>query len=191
MGPDNVRTPMGEPRDQLWSSEMLVSDAIGRLMEFWGFKRNMGRIWTVLYLSEAPLSALDLRERLHLSAGSVSMTLNELQRWGVVQKVWVQGERRDYFAPEGNLWKMVSRVLNERERAEILQAIDRMQEAMDFLAGKAKSADPAERRRADLERERIRQLLDLANLGRRLLEALVETGRVDVRALGRVLLGRD
>lgn len=175
---------------QLWPSEALVSDAIGGLMEFWGFKRNMGRIWTVLFLSAEPLSARDLQERLQLSAGSVSMTLKELQRWSVVQKVWVQGERRDFFAPEGNLWKMLSRVLNERERVEILQAIERMEEAMDFLYGKLKSADPAERERARVQRERIGQLLELAHLGRRLLEALVETGRVDVRALGRVLLGR-
>jgi HTH-type transcriptional regulator, glycine betaine synthesis regulator len=181
---------MGDDDDRkLWASEALVSDAIGRLIEFWGFKRNMGRIWTVLYLSNKPLSARDLQERLHLSAGSVSMTVKELARWGVIQRVWIQGERRDYFEPESNLWKMVSRVLQERERTEILQAIDRMEEALDLLAGKVRSPDPVERERARVQRERIRQLLDLAHLGRRLLEALVETGKVDVRALGRVLLG--
>jgi HTH-type transcriptional regulator, glycine betaine synthesis regulator len=183
---------MGEADDhKLWASELLVSDTIGRLMEFWGFKRNMGRVWTILFLSNRPLSAQELQDRLQLSAGSVSMTLKELARWGVIQKVWIQGERRDYFLPESNLWKMVSRVLNERERAEILQAIDRMEEAMDSLAGKVRSSDPVERERARVQRERIRQLLDLAHLGRRLLEALVQTGKVDVRALGRVLLGRD
>src|SRR5690606_26006771 len=44
---------------ELWKSELLVSEAVGRLMEFWGFKRNMGRVWTVLYLSVDPLSAGD------------------------------------------------------------------------------------------------------------------------------------
>ncbi len=34
-----------------WQSETLVTDAIGQLMEFWGFKRNMGRVWAMLYLS--------------------------------------------------------------------------------------------------------------------------------------------
>ena len=24
---------------------------MGRLMEFWGFRRHMGRLWTILYLS--------------------------------------------------------------------------------------------------------------------------------------------
>jgi len=83
-----------------------VSDVIGRLIEFWGFKRNMGRIWSVLYLSPDPLSAEDLRHALQLSSGAVSMTLSELSRWGVVRRVWLQGERKDFYtavvhAPEG------------------------------------------------------------------------------------------
>ena len=64
---------------ELWPSEKLVSDAIGRLIEFWGFKRNMGRVWAVLYLSETPLTARDLQERLSLSVGAVSMTVSALK----------------------------------------------------------------------------------------------------------------
>ena len=83
---------MGKEKRSLWPSEAAVSDAVGRLMEFWGFKRNMGRIWSVLYLSPEPLSAEDLRQALRLSSGAVSMTLSELARWGVVKKVWVAGD---------------------------------------------------------------------------------------------------
>ena len=28
------------------------------------------------------------------------MTLNELARWGVVRKVWVQGDRKDFYEAE-------------------------------------------------------------------------------------------
>ena len=42
-------------QSQLAPSEAAVSDVVGRLIEFWGFKRNMGRIWAVLYLSPEPL----------------------------------------------------------------------------------------------------------------------------------------
>src|SRR5205814_4466543 len=41
-----------------------VADAIGALMEFWGFKRFMGRLWTVLYLTGEPPAAAELCERL-------------------------------------------------------------------------------------------------------------------------------
>ncbi len=181
---------MAEPDDSsMWPSEMLVSDAIGRLIEFWGFKRNMCRIWTGLYLSPEPLSAKALQMRLQLSSGAVSMTLSELGRWGVTKKVWVQGERRDFYAAEGNIWKMISRVFAERERVEILDAIDAMEDALEYVRAKADSGTPEERARATLQIERIGQLLELARLGKALLGSLIETAQVDIRPLLSVLLG--
>jgi hypothetical protein len=68
-------------------------------------------------------------------------------------------------------------------------AIDGLEDAMDHAKERATSSDPAERARARSQVDRIRQLLQLAKLGRRLLDALVERGQVDASALSRVLLG--
>lgn len=179
---------MAKEKRALWPSEAAVSDVVGRLIEFWGFKRNMGRIWSVLYLSPDPLSAEDLREALGLSSGAVSMTLNELSRWGVVRKVWVQGERKDFFAAEVQLWRMISRVFNEREKAEIVMAIEAFEEALVQLQKLRSSSDPATRARAELQYERIKQLLDLARLGKTLLDTLLATAKVDAEPLVRFLL---
>jgi len=78
-----------EEVDSIWESERIVSDSVGRLMELWGFKRNLGRVWTVLYLAGGPLTAKQLRDRLQLSSGAVSMTLSELSRWGVARNILV------------------------------------------------------------------------------------------------------
>ncbi len=180
-----------EKQRALWPTEAAVSDVIGRLIEFWGFKRNMGRVWTVLYLSPDPLSAEDLRQSLQLSSGAVSMTLSELARWGVVRKVWIQGERKDFYTAEVQLWRMISRVFNEREKSEIVAAIDSFEDALRQLDRIRKtSGDAATRARADLQYERISQLLELARLGRRLLDALVSTAKVDAEPLVRFLLGQ-
>jgi DNA-binding transcriptional regulator GbsR (MarR family) len=178
---------VGNREEGLWQSEVLVSDSIGRLIEFWGFKRNMGRLWTILYLSERPLSAPEIQDKLQLSSGAVSMTLNELMRWGVVKKVWIQGERRDHYTAEGNFWKMISRVFNERERVEVLDAIDIMEDAIRFLQDRARNPD--DRGRAEFQEERIRALLDLARLGKQLLDTLIKDGKVDGSPLMNVLLG--
>jgi DNA-binding transcriptional regulator GbsR (MarR family) len=180
-----------EKQRVLWPWEAAVSDVVGRLIEFWGFKRNMGRVWTVLYLSTEPLSAEDLRHALKLSSGAVSMTLSELARWGVVRRVWIQGERRDFYTAEVQLWRMISRVFNEREKSEVTAAIDVFEDALEKLDRiRRTSADPAMRARADLQHERIAQLLELARLGRRLLDALVSTAKVDAEPLVRFLLGQ-
>lgn len=177
-----------EEKRTLWPSEAAVSDVVGRLIEFWGFKRNMGRIWSVLYLSHEPLSAEDLRQALGLSSGAVSMTLSELQRWGVVRKVWVQGERKDFYAAEVQLWRMISRVFNEREKSEIMMAIEAFEEALADVAKLRTSSDPDTRARAELQHERISQLLDLAKLGKRLVETLLATAKLDAEPLVRFLL---
>src|SRR3954463_16350664 len=99
----------------VFPAELEVADTIGRLMEFWGFKRPMGRMWTLLYLSPSPLGAAELGEQLKMSAGAVSMTLNELLKWGAVKKSWRPGERRDFYEAETSIGKLVQRVLRERE----------------------------------------------------------------------------
>src|SRR3569623_1339897 len=81
-----------------------VADAGGALIESWGFKRNMGRMWTVLYLEDHPLTAADLGARLGLSPGAVSMLLAALLQWGALKKAWVVGERRErvgFLGPNG------------------------------------------------------------------------------------------
>ncbi len=175
----------------LWPSEVLVTDLIGRLIEFWGFKRNMGRVWAILYLSPAPLSARDIREALALSTGAVSMTLSELGRWGVVKKLWVPGQRRDYFTAEVQLWKMVSRVMAEREGGEIGAAIETCEEALASLAPYLSSGSAVEQQRAELQRARIAALLELARMGKRLLDMLLSTAKLDAGPLSRIDLDRS
>ncbi len=180
----------------LWPSEVIVSDVVGRLIEFWGFKRNLGRIWAVLYLSPEALSAEDLRHLLKLSSGAVSMSLSELLRWGIVRRVWVQGERRDFYVAEVQLWKMISRVFSERERTEIDAAIEAFEEALAALDRQKQSVkrDKESARaleRIELQKERIGQLLDLAKLGKKLLDALLSTAKIDAEPLVRFLLGRS
>jgi DNA-binding transcriptional regulator GbsR (MarR family) len=178
----------------LWPSEVIVSDIVGRLIEFWGFKRNLGRIWAVLYLSPDALSAEDLRHLLKLSSGAVSMSLTELLRWGIVRRVWVQGERRDFFVAEVQLWKMISRVFSEREKVEIDAAIEAFEEALAALDRQKQQPgkkDPKTLERIELQRQRIGQLLDLARLGRKLLDGLLSTAKIDAEPLARFLLGRS
>src|SRR5262252_7144065 len=172
---------------ELWQSERIVSDAIGRLMVLWGFKRNMGRVWTLLYLSDEPLTAHVLRGRLQLSAGAISMTLSELARWGVVRKIFRQGDRHDYYEAESSLWKMISRVLRERERAEVVLAIEAFEDA---LAALGRRADDPESPRVRVQSERIQQLLELARLGRSMLDAVIDNARLDASWLPRFRLGR-
>jgi HTH-type transcriptional regulator, glycine betaine synthesis regulator len=154
-----------------------VADTIGALMEFWGFKRNMGRLWALLYMDLRPLSAAEIGERLSLSSGGVSMLLAELLQWGVVKKSWVPGERRDYYEPETSIWKMVSRVFRERELRQIHGAIETFEQATSALQADQATADSPQAR---LALERIAGLDALARVGAHLLESMLQGESIDI-----------
>ena len=78
--PDDSAVTLDAP--ELWRVELQVAEAVGQLMEFWGFKRQMGRLWTVLFLSPDPLDVAALAERLQMSTSAVSLSLAELS-WAV------------------------------------------------------------------------------------------------------------
>ncbi len=149
-----------------------VADAVGALIESWGFKRNMGRMWAVLYLEDHPLNAAELGERLGLSTGAVSMLLTELQEWGAIKKAWVVGERREHYEAETSIWKMVSRVFRERELQWIRAAHEAFASARDALA-------PGADDRAAFIAGRVEGLTQLAEVGAHLLESILEGEAVD------------
>ena len=153
-----------------------VTNTIGTLMKFWGFKHNMGRVWALLYLEPTPMSAADIAEKLSLSSGAVSMTMAELVTWGVVKKSWVPGDRRDFYVAEIGIWKMVSRVFRRRELQHIRSAIEVFENAIQQLESRSGDGDR-------FVRDRIRTLLQLAQTGERLLTAVLSGESIDASPL--------
>jgi len=179
---------MSSSEDHLAEARDLAIDACGRIAEFWGFTRTMGRAFGLLYLSREALSQAEIQSRLGISAGSASMTLTALGRWGVVHKVWVRGQRREHYQAETDFWKMISGVLNERERREIgaaVEVVGRAQAAARRVqsASRAGGATPAGRRAkadADFVSERLDRLGDICRIGETMLDMLLGQLTLDV-----------
>jgi DNA-binding transcriptional regulator GbsR (MarR family) len=159
-------------------AELLAAEAIGGLIEFWGFKRQMGRIWTLLYLSDVALTASEICERLQLSAGAASMTLAELEHWGVVHRIRKAGDRRDFFAAETDLWKMITHVWRERELRQIERALDAFDRARKLMEPLVRARGAARAHRFKLER--LRQLNALARLGEAVTKMVLDQGKLDL-----------
>ena len=165
-----------EPNDSqpLWrEAELRAADAMGQLMEFWGFRRHMGRLWTVLYLSPEPMTTAELSETLQLSSSAVSLSLGELVRWGAVRKTWLPGERKDFYRAESNVWKLLRRVYERRELNLVREASDAFLDAQRFLDEARDQLGGADRERVDYMRKRVSRLSALAKTGERLVRLLV------------------
>lgn len=167
---------------RLRRAELDVADAVGALMEFWGFRRHLGRVWTLLYLSPDAIGAAELSERLALSSSAVSLVLGELGDWNAVKKVRRPGERRDFYTAEASIWKLLTRVVRHRELSlvqDTAAALDRAAGDVRELRGQLGSAE--EKTRARHVRKRLDKLRTLTKLGERLLGAFVSGRVLDLR----------
>jgi DNA-binding transcriptional regulator GbsR (MarR family) len=167
-----------------------VADAVGELMRFWNFKPSLGRIWAILYLSPTPLDAEEIEARSGLSTGNVSMSLQELMRWGVVKRAAPGPSRRRVFVAETDMWAMVARVFRERELRLVEHTVEQLEEALRVLDGEGRGAGATAVLESRFLVTRVRNLLDLAKTGHRLLERLSNTGNIDLSGIRDVLRAR-
>ena len=173
-----VKQQESNDSEPLWrAAELQAAEAMGRLMEFWGFRRHMGRLWTVLYLSPDPMTTAELSDTLKLSSSAVSLSLGELVRWGAVRKTWLPGERKDFYQAESSVWKLLRRVYERRELNLIREAIDAFGDAQRHLDETRAHLSVRDRRRVDFMRKRLSRLSALSKAGERLVRLLV-AGRV-------------
>ncbi len=178
-----------DPQAAARAATLLVADTIGELMGFWNFKPSMGKVWTVLYLSQDPLCADEIADRSGLSAGSVSMTVHELLAWGVIRPAWRAGSRKRHYAAETDILAMVTRVFRDREQALIQRAVAQLHEAMTLLESVDKQASPGILIQYRFLLGRVQRLHALARAGRAVVERFAKGGLLDLRGL-RDALGR-
>jgi len=105
-------------------------DGMGRISKFWGFSRLMGQLYGLLYLSPEPMTLDQLAEGLMVSKGSVSTNIRAIERWGMVEKVWIKADRKDYYRAETKFMDIVVKILEEREKKEFDSALKTVGECL-------------------------------------------------------------
>ena len=100
----------------------------GSLGSLWGINKAMAQIQALLFISTKPLSMEDIMEDLKISRGNTSMNLRQLIDWGIVSKVLVSGERREFFTTEKDVQELARTVAKERSRREIKPVIKVLEE---------------------------------------------------------------
>lgn len=168
-------SPARPSESELQRWEEIAVDAVGNVIEFWGFKRNQGRVWALLYLREHPMTAGELEKTLNLSKGGVSMLLRDLERWGVVLRVREPGSGAWKYRAESELLTMVRRVIEEREGEFIARIKTDLAEALRL----AQQSGKLSKDRLD----RLRKMSALADQMERALRLFVKTARLDVAGI--------
>ena len=82
-----------------------------------------------------PLSLDQLSEGLMVSKGSISTNVRALERWGMVEKVWIKANRKDYYRAETRFMDIVVKILQEREKREFDGALQTVSECLEAVKG--------------------------------------------------------
>jgi DNA-binding transcriptional regulator GbsR (MarR family) len=128
----------------------------GEMSSRWGINRSVAQIHALLYLSDEPLNAAQISERLSLARSNVSNSLRELQAWGIVRVVHQLGDRRDYYEAVSEAWAMFVSILEQKKRREIDPTVDVLRDCI--------AQEEAQHGRNAFTLERMQGLLELLEL---------------------------
>ena len=117
----------------------------------WGVNRSVAQIHALLLLSERPMHAEEISETLGIARSNVSTSIKELIGWSLIHRVPIQGDRRDHFAAEGDVWEMIKRIADGRKKREFDPAAQVLRDCLAEAEGDANVSATAKKQLAEMQ----------------------------------------
>lgn len=145
-----------------------LEEIVGQFIQYWGFKRIHGRIWTHLFTSKVPLDSQELMDRLGVSKGLMSLAIRDLLEHEVITTSHSGKHGTVYYQANQDLMGVISKVLRSRESV-MLGSAKMSAEALLRLK-------PAEMEKNALSAEQIQIVLNLTASAQGILAAFLQRG---------------
>tara|TARA_R110002072_G_scaffold138653_2_gene281985 strand:- start:5317 stop:5817 length:501 start_codon:yes stop_codon:yes gene_type:complete len=104
----------------------------GNLATQWGINRTMAQIHAVLLLSPNAMTTDDVMEELQISRGNANMNIRALVDWALVQKIYVKGDRKEFFIAVKDTYTIARRIAKERQRRELSPVVSMLEVLKDI-----------------------------------------------------------
>ncbi|MFY8090580.1 MAG: GbsR/MarR family transcriptional regulator [Chitinophagaceae bacterium] len=85
----------------------------------WGINRTMAQVHALLLVAEKPLTTDEIMDELSISRGNTNMNVRELINWNLVERTLIQGDRKEYFVAEKDIWKVATCIMYQRKKREL------------------------------------------------------------------------
>jgi DNA-binding transcriptional regulator GbsR (MarR family) len=108
--------------------------AWGNLGYSWGLNKTMAQIHALLMVSPKALSTEEIMDELSISRGNANMNIRALLDWGIVSRISVPGERKEYFKSEKDVWALARQVARERRKRELEPIIKVLRDVSEVQA---------------------------------------------------------
>lgn len=137
----------------------------GEMGSHWGINKTMAQIHALLMASDKALSTDEVMDQLKISRGNANTNLRGLIDWGIVRRVFVKGDRKEYFQSEKDVWVMFCRIARERKKREVEPAIEALKECLALIERDKKATH---------FKDRLSELLDLLKTGSQMLDKVAQ-----------------
>ena len=131
----------------------------GEMASSWGINKTMAQIHALLYAEQEPMDTDTIMMELDISRGNANMNLRKLHEWGLVHKINKEGERREFFTAEKDVWNMAARIIQQRQRMEITPIKENLKECLNTV-----DADDAGSKTEAEFRQRIQSFVSFLEL---------------------------
>ena len=168
-------------------SRQLFIQRWGEMGANWGISRTMAEVHALLFVSPEPLCTDDVMAQLQVSRGNASMNLRQLVNWGLICRVHLPGDRKEYFACETNVWQMFETITRERRRREIEPIVETIERCQTMVRDDLKRLPGAQRHEVEEYYRRLTEMADFLNVMNKLFNVVMKVGHKGLSPLSKAL----
>ncbi|MFC1517395.1 GbsR/MarR family transcriptional regulator [Candidatus Margulisiibacteriota bacterium] len=110
-------------------------EGIQSIGSVWGLNSVESKIIGYLSTQDRPVSLNTLVNNLKISKGNISVSIRKLEEKQIVNKVWVKGDRKDYYEINLELWQIFLKKMRENYRLETLKALETIEHTINTIQG--------------------------------------------------------
>lgn len=125
----------------LESATYEMIEAGGRTAQSFGINRLLGQLYMFLFMCPDPASLDVIAESLGVSKASVSIACRQLESWGVLRKVWMKGDRKDYYEAITDISQIINNGLLAAINKKLASAQNQIQRSMGLLVESGDDSD--------------------------------------------------
>ncbi len=155
--------------------------AIGDFIRYWGFRRIHGQVWTLVFLSQKPLSGAELAEQLQVSKGLISTAVNELEGHNLIGQIESENGKTKRYVANPEVFKVIKDILLNRE----LMILQKITSQFEVVQRTARESDEQ-----NLDQDRMKELGQMIGNANNILNAIISVESPQTFAILGSFLGK-
>lgn len=155
----------------------------GEMGGYWGINRTMAEIHALLFVSTEPICTDDVMERLQVSRGNASVNLRSLVDWGLIDRIHLRGDRKEYFTCRTDVWQMFETIIRQRRRREVEPIIETIIRCREMISAGPQDEDDTMAAEKEAYQRRLDDMHGFLNAAGTMVDLLLKVGP---KGIGRV-----